>query len=144
MLNSITILALVSAAAFLYYGMTTFFSRKTKDEFARLGQNRFRILIGFLQLAGVFGILIGLYSPLLGGLATMGISTLMLLAVVVRIRNRDKLLQTLPAFFYLCLNIYLTIYFLSSVGTHRSNFFWMDYGPHLHLVEKLIQAMSFP
>jgi len=46
-------------------------------------------------------------EPWMGRSAAAGLALMMLVAVGVRIRIKDSLAQTTPAFFYLLLNAYL-------------------------------------
>lgn len=58
--------------------------------------------------AGV-GLLAGMSQPWMGQAAAGGLALMMLVAVIVRIQIKDTLLQTIPALFYLTLNIYLCL-----------------------------------
>jgi uncharacterized membrane protein YkgB len=65
--------------------------------------------VGVLQwLAGV-GLLAGMSQPWMGQAAAAGLALMMLVASIVRIQIKDTLLQTVPALFYLALNIYLCV-----------------------------------
>lgn len=114
-MNILTVLALVSALSFTYYGISILVSRRMKLEMERLGKSRLRVLLGTLQLAGALGLVVGFVVPVIGGLAALGIATLMLLGVSLRIRNRDSFLQIVPAFFFCCLNAYLSVLFFATV-----------------------------
>ena len=48
-------------------------------------------------------------QPWMGQAAAGGLALMMLVAVIVRIQIKDTLLQTIPALFYLTLNIYLCL-----------------------------------
>lgn len=102
-----TFLILVSAVSFLAYGAACFFSRHLEREFARYRLPSQRILVGGLQWAAGIGLLAGLFEPWMGRAAAAGLSLMMLIAVGVRIRIKDTLVQTTPAVFYLLLNTYL-------------------------------------
>ena len=73
----------------------------------RYGLGRARLLVGMLQGCAALGLLLGLELPWIGGAAAGGLTVMMLLAVAVRIRIRDSLLQTAPALFYFVLNGWL-------------------------------------
>lgn len=104
-----TALILVSAISFLAYGSGCFVSDYLRREFVRYGIGGQRVLVGVLQcLAGV-GLLGGLSQPWMGQAAAGGLALMMLVAVLVRIRIKDSLLQTTPALFYLGLNTYLCL-----------------------------------
>lgn len=78
-----------------------------KREFDRYRLGTQRTLVGGLQLCAVIGLLGGLSQPWLGRAAAAGLALMMLVAVGVRIRIEDGLVQTVPALFYLALNAYL-------------------------------------
>jgi hypothetical protein len=48
-------------------------------------------------------------QPWMGQAAAAGLALMMLVASIVRIQIKDTLLQTVPALFYLALNIYLCV-----------------------------------
>ena len=80
-----------------------------RGEFERYHLAGQRKLIGSLQLLAVLGLLAGFYEPLLGRSAAIGLALMMSVAVGVRIKIKDSLLQTIPALIYLALNIYLSL-----------------------------------
>lgn len=98
-----------SSISFLFFGLGCFIAPLMKQEFTRYRLARFRKIVGALQLAGAAGLIAGLYTPILGQLASAGLAVLMLFGVGVRISIRDTVLQTLPAFAYMLLNAYLAI-----------------------------------
>jgi uncharacterized membrane protein YphA (DoxX/SURF4 family) len=101
------VLIIFSAASFLGYGSTCLASAHMKREFARYGLPGQRVLVGILQLAAALGLLAGFMEPWIGRAAAGGLALMMLVGVLVRIRIKDTLLQTSPAFFYLVLDAYL-------------------------------------
>ena len=101
------VLILFSAGSFLLYGGACFLSAKMKREFDRYRLGTLRALVGGLQLCAVIGLLGGLSQPWMGRAAAAGHALMMLVAVGVRIRIEDGLVQTVPALFYLALNAYL-------------------------------------
>lgn len=102
-----TLLICFSAVSFLGFGIACFYWQPMKREYVRYGVPHFRRLIGSLQMAGGFGLLAGFAVPLIGQFAATGLAILMLAGVILRIRIKDSLIQTLPAVFYLVLNAYL-------------------------------------
>lgn len=100
-------LILCSAISFLGYGAACFLSNSLKREFDRYGFGSQRTLIGGLQLCAALGLMAGLDQPRMGRAAAAGLALMMLVAVGVRIKIKDTLLQTTPALFYLVLNAYL-------------------------------------
>lgn len=78
-----------------------------RREYDRYGLAAFRSLVGSLQLLGAMGLLVGLHTPWIGQLSAGGLALLMLCGVGVRIKIKDSVLQTVPAFAYMLLNAYL-------------------------------------
>lgn len=78
-----------------------------KNEFKRFGLEKFGILTAVLELTGAFGLFIGIQSYTVLVFASGGLALLMLLGVGVRIKMKDSLLVSLPAFFYFLLNTYI-------------------------------------
>ncbi len=76
-------------------------------EYERYGLKRFQRLMGALQILGAIGLIVGLYTPWIGQFSAGGLALLMLCGVVVRIKIKDTVIQTLPAFAYMVLNAYL-------------------------------------
>ncbi len=106
-LNSVLIL--FSALSFFGYGTACFFSPYMKREFERYRLGSQRTLVGGLQMCAAIGLLAGLSHPWMGRAAAAGLALMMLIAVGVRIRIKDTLLQTVPALIYLALNAYLSL-----------------------------------
>ncbi len=100
-------LILCSAISFLGYGSACFLSDSLKREFERYRFGSQRTLIGGLQFCAALGLLAGQNQPWMGRAAAAGLALMMLVAVGVRIKIKDSLLQTTPALFYLVLNTYL-------------------------------------
>lgn len=101
------LLRATSAIAFLGAGLSCLRSRHMKSEFDRYGLSRFRVLTGYLQLAGAAGLVVGLAFPALTLLAAGGLSLLMLLGVAARVRVGDTRLQIAPAAALSILNLIL-------------------------------------
>ena len=53
------ILILISGISFVYYGISSFFSKKMKVEYNRWGYPEQRLIIGSLQLLGGLGLFLG-------------------------------------------------------------------------------------
>jgi len=74
-------------------------------EFKRFGLNDFqRSATGILQLFGAAGLIVGLFVPIIGLLASAGLATMMLIAFLVRVKIGDGILQSAPAILFLLLN----------------------------------------
>ena len=108
---SIKYFVILTALAFSYYGIACLFSQHLKVEFQRFGVPQHRVLTGTLQLLGATGLIVGLWSPIIGTLAAGGLSLLMLAGFIVRIKIRDSFIQTFPSFFFMVLNAYMTFAF---------------------------------
>lgn len=80
-----------------------------RQEYDRYGLPKFKNLIGFLQILGALGLVIGIQIPWVGQIASIGLAILMLCGVGVRVKIKDTTKQTLPAFVYMVLNAYLAI-----------------------------------
>ncbi|RKR85314.1 DoxX-like protein [Mucilaginibacter gracilis] len=103
----LTILIIFSAVAFLFYGMLFFANSGMKQEFERYGLDRFRKLVGLLQLLGGLGLLVGLiWQPALV-ISSGGLSLLMAIGFGVRLKMKDGFLQSLPSFIFMLLNGYI-------------------------------------
>lgn len=78
-----------------------------KQEFNRYRLGAQRVVVGMLQVVAGLGLLAGMSQPWMGRAAAGGLALMMLVAVLVRIRIKDSLPQTVPALLYLVLNAYL-------------------------------------
>ena len=72
-----------------------------KLEYDRWEYSEQRVLIGTLQFLGGLGLFFGLYFEPLIPLSSASLLLLMLAAIGVRIKIKDKPLKILPAFFML-------------------------------------------
>lgn len=110
-MDLLTILILISSLSFIGYGFAYFKSPQMKSEFKRFGLEKVGTLTAVLELLGAVGLLVGLkINPILL-FSAGGLALLMFLGVLVRIKMKDSLLISLPAFFYFVLNAY--IFFMS-------------------------------
>ena len=103
----LTTLIFISASSFLFYGLHCLFSKKMAQEFKRFGLNDFRKPTGILQLIGAIGLLMGFFYPILTLIASAGLAFLMLLGFLVRLKIKDSLLVSSPAFAFMLLNLYI-------------------------------------
>ncbi len=77
------------------------------EEFMRYGLTKYKKLTGVLEILGAIGLIVGFsFKPILL-LSSAGLSTLMLLGVVTRIRVKDPWFQILPAFILMVVNIFI-------------------------------------
>ncbi|MGS0747998.1 DoxX family protein [Halpernia sp. GG3] len=78
-----------------------------KNEFKRLNVEKLGLLVIILEILGAFGLLVGLmFKPILL-ISSSGLSLLMLLGLLIRIKTKDGILISLPATFYMILNAYI-------------------------------------
>lgn len=78
-----------------------------KSEFKRFNLEKLGLLTIVLEFVGATGLLVGLfYNPILL-ISSGGLTLLMFLGTIVRIRLKDSLWISLPALFYMVLNGYL-------------------------------------
>ena len=100
-------LSYFSGMSFLGFGLSCFLNPFIKKEFERYGLSKYRTTTGFFQLIGAFGILTTDHNLTLWNISSLGLSVLMLLGFIVRIRLKDNFIQSFPSFFYMLLNGYI-------------------------------------
>ena len=96
-----------SAISFINYGILSFRSNIMKSEFKRWGISKFRFIVGCAQLTGGFGLLIGYYFQIMTLISSFGLALLMLLGFILRLTVKDGVIKSIPAFFYLIVNLYI-------------------------------------
>jgi hypothetical protein len=106
------ILILISSISFLIYGISWFTSEHLKSEFKRFGLEKFGLLTAVLEIAGALGLLAGLMINSILMISSGGLALLMFFGVLVRLKVKDSLWVSLPAFFYMVINSYI---FLRSI-----------------------------
>lgn len=99
-----------SALVFLYYGTSCLFANGMVADFERFGLSRIRILTGSLEVLGASGLIAGQFIPPLAIVSAAGLSLLMALGLLTRVRLRDSLQETLPAAVLMVVNAYLAWY----------------------------------
>lgn len=107
----IEICILVSSFSFLFYAVSYFISPNMKNEFKRFGLGKIGIVTIVFEFLGAAGLIVGLKFNSILVLSSLGLATLMLLGLIVRIRIKDSLRLSTPALFYFSLNSY--IFFVS-------------------------------
>ncbi len=100
---------IVSILAFFFYGFSCTFSDGMVAEFERYGLSRMRRLIGVLEILGAAGLLLGYLFPPLVILASGGLSLLMFLGILTRMRIQDPLPAMLPAFVLMVANLLILV-----------------------------------
>lgn len=101
-----------ASASFLCFGLGYLLMPKLKAEFVRYRLERFRLMVGWLQIAGAAGLMLGLQYSWLGMFAASGLALMMAVAVATRLRIGDSFIQCVPALLYLLLNAYICIMLL--------------------------------
>ena len=101
------ILEFFSSISFVIYGILSFTSNIMKSEFKRWGISKFRFIVGCAQLTGGFGLLIGYYFQIMTLISSFGLTLLMLLGLILRLTVKDGVIKSIPAFFYLLVNLYI-------------------------------------
>lgn len=98
------ILIIITSIAFLAYGCMCLLTNHMDEEFKRYGLEKFRTLTGYLELLGGAGLLVGLLVKPILLIASTGLSVLMLLGVITRIRVSDPWYEILPASILMLIN----------------------------------------
>jgi uncharacterized membrane protein len=108
---SFDMLTLVVIISFFVYGTRCLFAEEMKREFTRWRVPCLRYITGVLEVLGSLGLVVGQWFPWLGFCAAAGLSLLMCFGVLVRIRIRDSLWQTLPAIVFLVATVVVAFKF---------------------------------
>lgn len=82
-----------------------------KLEFKRFGLEKFGALVAILEILGALGLLLGISLHPLLLVSSGGLTLLMFLGVLVRIKMKDSILISTPATIYMLLNA--CIFFLA-------------------------------
>ena len=98
-----------SGISFIFFGLACFYNSLFVNEFYRYGLSEYRTIIGFFQLLGGIGSIIGVFDKRILIISSLGLSVMMLLGVGVRIKINDTFIQTLPALTYLIVNAIICI-----------------------------------
>ncbi|HDZ05318.1 MAG TPA: hypothetical protein ENH58_09710 [Maribacter sp.] len=98
-----------SGASFLFFGISCLFSNFMVLEFKRYDLERFRVLVGILQLLGSVGLFVGLFSKNWAILASLGLGILMAFGFMVRVKIKDPFILSFPSLFYAVLNMILFV-----------------------------------
>lgn len=99
---------LISAAAFLYYGIRCLASASMVAEFERYGMPRMRVLTAVLELIGALGLLLAPTHHWVIA-AAAGLCMLMVAGLIVRLRISDPWYMMLPAFLLMVVNAWIVV-----------------------------------
>lgn len=105
--------ALVSGVSFLYYGSKVLFRPALRSEFERYAMPGVRRLVGVTEVLGGTAVILGLAVAPLGAVAAAGLTVLMVLGLIVRVRVHDAPRLMVPAASLGALNAVLVVLFLS-------------------------------
>ncbi|WP_432410644.1 DoxX family protein [Rasiella sp. SM2506] len=95
------------ALAFLFYGYNCLFSTRLVEEFDRFQLTATqRKITGIVQIAGALGLLFGLLYFPVGFFASLGLSVLMLLGFLIRLKVKDSFTASAPSFILIFINGY--------------------------------------
>lgn len=101
------IIVFSSGAVFIYYGLLCLTTNHMVVEFKRYRLSGFRRIVGVLELLGGLGLILGFYYPILSIFASAGLTVLMCLGTIVRLKTKDPLWEIIPAFTLMLLNGYI-------------------------------------
>jgi hypothetical protein len=109
-MEPVTFCVLLSGISFVGYAIAYFVGPKMKAEFERFGLQKYGLITILFEILGGLGLLTGYFLniDILFKISALGLSVLMFLGVMVRLKVKDGLFVTLPAFFFFLLNAYLT------------------------------------
>ncbi len=108
------VFALASTFAFTFYGCQTLLSDRPKEEFDRYGIPGLRRFVGSMQLLGAVGVLIGLSYSTIGALAAGGLTVMMVLGLIVRVKIGDSPRLMIPAASLAVMNALLVLLFIAA------------------------------
>ena len=108
----LVVVALVSGLSFLYYGSRVLCRADLKAEFERYGMPAFRRFVGVMEVLGGTAVILGLALAPLGAFAAAGLTAMMTLGLIVRIRIHDAPRLMVPAASLGALNALLVVMFL--------------------------------
>ena len=106
-MNIITICTLISSISFLAYAFSYFNAPHMKKEFKRFGLEKLGFTTVLLEIIGAVGLLVGLKLYFFLMISSLGLAVLMFAGLIVRIKLKDSIWISLPAFFYMILNSYI-------------------------------------
>lgn len=106
-MNLVTIGALISSLSFFAYAFSYFNAPHMKNRFKRFGMEKMGLITVLLEILGAIGLLIGLKFNIVLMISSVGLALLMFAGLIVRIKLKDSIWISLPAFFYMALNAYI-------------------------------------
>ena len=97
----------MSSFSFFAYAFSYFNAPHMKNEFKRFCLEKIGLTTVLLEITGALGLLIGLKFDFILLISSLGLALLMLVGLIVRIKLKDSIWVSLPAFFYMVLNTYI-------------------------------------
>lgn len=110
-MNLFNVLVIFNSVTLSVYGLSCLCSSHMVDEFKRYGLPQFRVMVGTFEVLGSLGVLVGLYVPLIGMLAAIGLSILLFCGFAVRVKIKDGVFRSIPALMYFIINLYIAFEF---------------------------------
>lgn len=98
---------IISSLSFYAYVVSYFISPHMKNEFKRFNLEKLGLSTIILELLGATGLLIGLKFNLMLTISSLGLGLLMLCGLIVRIKLKDSAWISLPAVFFMILNLFI-------------------------------------
>ena len=108
-MSIIVICVLISSLSFYAYVASYFLSPNMKNEFKRFNLEKLGLFIITLEFLGATGLIVGLFLNPILIISSLGLGLLMIFGLIVRLKLKDTLWISLPAIFYICLNLYIFI-----------------------------------
>jgi len=105
--SSAYFIQLILFVSFLYYGASCFYSRQLFQEFQRFKLEKWRKVIGGLEVIASLGLFIGFFYPMWTPISSLFLAFTMFIALIVRFKSGDTLQMSAPAI----------IFFILSFGT---------------------------
>lgn len=88
-----------------------------KTEFKRFRLEKFALTTVIFEILGALGLVVGYYfNKELILISSAGLTILMLLGLIVRLRLKDSFLITLPALFFMGLNAYIFYFTITYIA----------------------------
>ena len=103
----------LSILLFLYYGLAVLVSNAMVEEFHRFGLTGFRKPTGVLELLGALGLILGYFVSPFTVAAAGGLALMMAVGIFVRLRCGDSLVDAVPAFIMMLMNLFIAFYALN-------------------------------
>ena len=101
------ILIALSGISFITYALSYFLNPKMRVEFEKLQISRFGKLVGAFEFLGGLGMLIGLLSTPILRLSSLGLTVMMVLALIIRIVHMNHFKFMLQAILFIGINGYI-------------------------------------